>query len=208
MRAAITLAILIGTAGGAWAQSTGPVIAIPGRPGVPVIINGVDASYAVVEGDWGLGKGVHHQPTVYGGHPLGPPPPVGHYYPSAGHRPGVGRFEIESADKPKPAPAFRQSWSAGSRDADPLVPQAPLEQVPQYPPPVIMAPQPGEPGREYEHRNNPAITRQDAAPAQQGAPLPQRDAPVSPGQSAPMPQQGSPAPRPEAGDHSTPQHRQ
>ena len=40
MRAALTLAVLIGTAGAAWAESNGPVIAIPGRPGVPVSING------------------------------------------------------------------------------------------------------------------------------------------------------------------------
>jgi hypothetical protein len=31
-----------------------PVIVVPGRPGVPVIINGRDASWAVVNGDWGL----------------------------------------------------------------------------------------------------------------------------------------------------------
>ena len=42
-------------------------IVIPGRPGVPIIISGVDASYAVVEGDWGLGQGTQVQPTVYGG---------------------------------------------------------------------------------------------------------------------------------------------
>jgi hypothetical protein len=138
MRAFVTLAVLIGTAGMACAESNGPVIAIPGRAGVPVIINGVDASYAVVEGDWGLDKGVHRQPTVYGGHPIEPMPPVGHYYPSAGHLPGIGRLEIESADKPKPAPAFHETWSAGSRQADPL-PQP--NQVPAYPPPVIMAPQ-------------------------------------------------------------------
>ena len=58
---------------------------IPGRPGVPIIINGIDASYAVVEGDWGLGKGVQVQPTVYGGRYIDPVPNVGHYYPSAGH---------------------------------------------------------------------------------------------------------------------------
>lgn len=132
MRALITLAILIGATGAACAESNGPVIAIPGRPGVPVIINGVDASYSVVEGDWGLDKGVHYQPTVYGGRPVEPLPPVGHYYPSAGHMPGYGRLEIESADKPKPAPAFRQSWTSESK------PQLP--EVPANPPPVIMAP--------------------------------------------------------------------
>jgi hypothetical protein len=31
-----------------------PVIAVPGKRGVPVIINGHDASWAVVNGDWGL----------------------------------------------------------------------------------------------------------------------------------------------------------
>ncbi|HET7887796.1 MAG TPA: hypothetical protein VFL62_16350 [Bradyrhizobium sp.] len=137
MRAFVTLAILIGTAGLACAESNGPVIAIPGRPGVPVIINGVDASYAVVEGDWGLDKGVHRQPTVYGGRPIEPMPPVGHYYPTAGNLPGYGRLEIEGADKPKPAPSFHQSWSAGSRQADPL---PSLNQVPSNPPPVIVAP--------------------------------------------------------------------
>jgi hypothetical protein len=136
MRAAVTLAVLIATTGAASAQSTGPVIVIPGRPGVPVIINGVDASYSVVEGDWGLGKGIHVQPTVYGGHPVEPAPPVGHYYPSAGHLPGYGRLEIEGASKPKPAETFHQSWSAGSRQADPVVPPG---QVPPYPPPVIRA---------------------------------------------------------------------
>jgi hypothetical protein len=137
MRAVLALAVLVGTAGMAWAESNGPVIAIPGRAGVPVIINGVDASYSVVEGDWGLDKGVHVQPTVYGGRPVEPMPPVGHYFPSSGHLPGYGRLEIESADKPKPAESFHQSWSANSKQADQ---PAPLNQVPPYPPSVIVAP--------------------------------------------------------------------
>src|SRR5215471_2406285 len=33
----------------------GPVIVVPGRPGVPVMVNGRDVSGAVIEGDWGLG---------------------------------------------------------------------------------------------------------------------------------------------------------
>ena len=33
---------------------SGPVIVVPGRPGVPVMINGVDVTGAVVYGDWGL----------------------------------------------------------------------------------------------------------------------------------------------------------
>ena len=135
MRALVTLAVLIGTAASACAESNGPVIAIPGRAGVPVIINGVDASYSVVEGDWGLDKGVHVQPTVYGGHPVEPMPPVGHYYPSAGHLPGYGRLEIESADKPKPAPSFPSILVSRIQASQPP------ERCQQYPPPVIMAPQ-------------------------------------------------------------------
>jgi hypothetical protein len=137
MRAVLALVVLVGTVGVACAESNGPVIVIPGRPGVPVIINGVDASYSVVEGDWGLDKGLHFQPTIYNGHPVAPAPPVGHYYPSSGHLPGYGRLEIEGADKPKPAPSFHQSWSAGSKQADP---PAQLNQVPPNPPPVIEAP--------------------------------------------------------------------
>ena len=34
----------------------GPVIVVPGRRGVPVMVNGQDVSGAVIEGDWGLGQ--------------------------------------------------------------------------------------------------------------------------------------------------------
>ena len=51
MRAITALAILIGTAATAVAD-TGPLVVIPGKVGVPVIINGRDVSYAVVEGEW------------------------------------------------------------------------------------------------------------------------------------------------------------
>jgi hypothetical protein len=156
MRAVITFISLVGAAGAACAGSNGPVIAIPGRPGVPVIINGVDASYAVVEGDWGLDKGMHVQPTVYGGRPVEPMPPVGHYYPSSGHLPGYGRLEIESADKPKPAETFRQSWSANSRQADP---PPPLNQVPANPPPVIFAPPYGQNSIQQNFGNAPPDPR-------------------------------------------------
>jgi hypothetical protein len=133
MRAGLALAILIGTTCAALADS-GPVLVIPGRPGVPIIINGIDASYAVVEGDWGLAKNVHVTPTVYGGRTVDPAPNVGHYYPSAGHQPGYGRLEIEppaNRKLPPPAESFHQSWSAQS---------TPQPEVPAYPPPVIIAP--------------------------------------------------------------------
>lgn len=150
MRAGIALAILIGATCAASADS-GPVIVVPGRPGVPIIINGIDASYAVVEGDWGLGKGVHVQPTIYGGRYVDLAPNVGHYYPSAGHQPGYGRLEIEPpADRklPQPAESYHQSWSAQSA---PLLAQP---EIPLNPPPVILAPQGGDFGlpQEFPHR--------------------------------------------------------
>ena len=105
MRVRMTLAILIAMTSTAFAGG-GFDIVVPGRPGVPIIINGIDASYAVIEGEWGLGKGVQVQPTIYGGRYIDPDPHVGHYYPSAGHMPGYGRLEIEPpANRRLPQPA-------------------------------------------------------------------------------------------------------
>jgi hypothetical protein len=152
MRVGVTLAILMATTAAAFAGG-GFDIVIPGRPGVPIIINGIDASYAVVEGEWGLGKGEQVQPTVYGGRYADPVPNVGHYYPSAGHQPGYGRLEIEPPANrrlPQPAESYHQSWSAQSTQ-QPVQPE-----VPFYPPPVIIAPQGGDDfsGRpqDFEHR--------------------------------------------------------
>ena len=138
MRIGVTLAILMATTSMALAGG-GFEIVIPGR-GVPVIINGVDASYSVVEGDWGLEKRTHVQPTVYGGRYIDPVPRVGHYYPSAGRMPGYGRLEIEppaNRKLPQPAESYHQSWSAQSA---PLPAQS---NVPVDPPEIIYAPQDG-----------------------------------------------------------------
>jgi hypothetical protein len=140
MRIAQALMLLMMTAMPAVADSGGTVIVIPGRPGVPIIINGVDASYRVVEGDWGLQRGVHVQPTVYGGRYVDPLPNVGHYYPGSSQSPGYGRLEIEppaNRKLPQPAESFHESWSAQS--APPAL-QAP---VPMDPPQVILAPRDG-----------------------------------------------------------------
>jgi hypothetical protein len=137
MRAARALLLLIGTTLAALSPASandGFSIVIPGRAGVPIMINGVDASWAVVESDWGLAKNVHVQPTVYGGRTVDLAPRVGHYYPSAGHVPGYGRLEIQPPANrrlPPRAESFHQSWSAQS------TPQAAQTEVPYYPPPVI-----------------------------------------------------------------------
>ena len=137
MRVGLALAILIGTTLPALAGG-GFDIVIPGRPGVPIIINGIDASYAVVEGEWGLGRGEQVQPTIYGGRYFDLGPKVGHYYPSAGRVPGYGRLEIEPPANrrlPRPAESYHQSWSAQSA---PLPAQS---SVPVAPPAIIYAPQ-------------------------------------------------------------------
>ena len=160
MRVAQALLILIGTALPA-AANDGFSIVVPGRPGVPVIINGIDASLAVVESDWGLGKNVHIQPTVYGGREIDPAPQAGHYYPSAGYRPGYGRLEIQPPANrrlPQPAESYHKSWSMQSS------PQAVQSDVPYDPPAVILAPQHGaqdlphhshHPDFSHRHRKTP-----------------------------------------------------
>jgi hypothetical protein len=155
MRAGLALAILIGTALPALAGD-GFDIVIPGRPGVPVFINGIDASYAVVEGDWGLAKGQHVQPTVYGGRYVDPEPHVGHYYPSLGHKPGYGRLEIEppaNRKLPQPAESYHESWSAQS------APPRAQPEVPLYPPQVIVAPQIGGEATPQDFSNQPQRPR-------------------------------------------------
>jgi hypothetical protein len=137
MRVGMTAAILVAMTSTAFAGG-GFDIVIPGRPGVPVIISGVDASYAVVEGEWGLGKGTQVEPTVYGGRYFDPVPRVGRYYPSAGRVPGYGRLEVEPPANrrlPQPAESYHDSWSAQSA---PLPAQS---SVPVNPPEIIYAPQ-------------------------------------------------------------------
>jgi hypothetical protein len=114
MRAALGLAFLIATTAAVVAADIGPVIVIPSRPGVPVMINGFYASYA------------------------DDPPPVGHYYPSSGNLPGYGRLEIEppSNGRPQQAESYHRSWSAQSAP-QPAQPGAPFF----YPPPAGGAPQ-------------------------------------------------------------------
>ena len=142
MRAGLALAILAAMSSQVMTSQAmaggGFDIVIPNRPGVPIIINGVDASYAVVESAMGLNRNESMVPTVYGGRYIDPVPNVGHYYPSLGHMPGYGRLEIEPPANrrlPQPAESYHNSWSAQSA---PLPAQS---NVPVDPPPVIYAPE-------------------------------------------------------------------
>lgn len=107
------------SAAGALAQEA-PEIVIPGRPDVPVLMNGIDISYAVIEGDLGLSRPGRVTPTViyrlrgspYVRDSFGPG-----YFPRNGQRPGYGRLEVEpprNRPLPPPAPSYRKSWSSES----------------------------------------------------------------------------------------------
>ena len=64
MRFFVPVALLLAmTATPAFAQRE-PEIVIPGKPGVPVMINGIDASWGVVEGEFGLDRPGAVAPTV------------------------------------------------------------------------------------------------------------------------------------------------
>lgn len=135
MRAVCVLAMLVGMPLAASAND-GFSVVIPVRPGVPILINGIDASYAVVEGDWGLAKNIQVQPTIFGGRRIGAERRVGHYYPSAGKMPGYGRLEREPSADRKPPPraeGYGRSWSVQS--GPPAV-----AEIPAFPPMVIEAP--------------------------------------------------------------------
>lgn len=137
MRTIIALTLLIGTSAAALAD-TGPLIVIPGRAGVPVMINGRDASYAIVEGEWGLAKHFKNADRVYGGWDRYIGREVGHYYPTAGRTPGYGRLEIEQPRRvSEPAESYHRSWSAQS---PPPAPQQHYD-IPDNPV-VIEAPRP------------------------------------------------------------------
>jgi len=116
----ITSVAALGVAAPARAEGEGPVIVIPSRPGVPVVINGVDASYAVVEGDWGLSRPGAVPVVVIGGSPILPNPIYtrrNSYHPRYGRPPPRGRLEIEPAadrELPEPAESFSRSWSTQS----------------------------------------------------------------------------------------------
>ena len=76
---------------------TGPVIAIPGKFGVPVIMNGVIVDGAVIWGDWGLARPTHGV-VVDGLVEFAPPPYDSRsYYPQTGRKPRVGRQEVQPA---------------------------------------------------------------------------------------------------------------
>jgi hypothetical protein len=117
MRLPFAALLLAVTAPAALAQRE-PQIVVPGKPGVPVYINGIDASWGIVEGEFGLDRPNQVAPTVIW-RPYVIPSPYGvpGYYPAEGRRPGYGRLEIAPPANrrlPPPAPTFYRYWSSES----------------------------------------------------------------------------------------------
>jgi hypothetical protein len=114
-----------------------PEIVIPGKAGVPVYINGIDASWGVVEGEFGLDRPGLMTPTVvYRPLEVSVPTRVPAYHPEDGRRPGYGRLEIvppAGRPLPPPAPTYFRNWSAGS-------PPGPVTETPAYPISVDVSP--------------------------------------------------------------------
>jgi hypothetical protein len=114
---------------------TGPVIVIPGKLGVPVMINGVIADGAVVYGDWGLARPGHGELVIEGPVAFAVPWDERGYFPATGRVPRAGRHEIDSRKiRPRPT-SFRRDWSAASEFRAPVTEYPPFD-----PPPVILAP--------------------------------------------------------------------
>lgn len=121
----------------AFAQG-GPEIVIPGKPGVPIYINGIDASWGIVEGQLGLDRPNESAPTVVWRPSLiSIPHRIGGYFPADGKRPASGRLEIvppPDRPLPPPAPTYYRDWSSQSAPGPvtDYTPQAPIVYAPTY----------------------------------------------------------------------------
>ena len=109
-----------------------PVIVLRGNAQVPVIIDGVDASGALVYGDWGLHAPGRIPPQIVGPVVLPIDPHTGAYYPRTGHAPAYGRRETPMPWRPaQPAESFHREWSARSQPG-------PVTTYPPYQMPEVM----------------------------------------------------------------------
>jgi hypothetical protein len=127
-----------------------PAYVVPGRPDVPVMMNGYDASWGVIEGDWGLYRPGAVSPTLILSPYAAPLPPGRRYFPSLGAAPNAGRYEIEPPANralPPPAESFHRSWSSSSDMSVPATVYAPS-------PAVIAGPEDDRRDDSRRHRNH------------------------------------------------------
>ena len=148
---------------GASALAEGTWVVIPGRPDVPVFVNpyGLDASYTVVEGDFGLDRPAQVNPVIIAPPGVLPPPSMArHWFPGTGHVPGYGRYERQPPPnyrKPAPAQTYIRSWETSS---DPLPASTdPPQQYPMSISPVVGPFGPWGGGWPGGHRGGPGRLR-------------------------------------------------
>jgi hypothetical protein len=152
MRLVGTALLLAVTVSPAFAQRA-PEIVIPGKAGVPVIINGIDASWGIVDGEFGLDRPGLFAPTVIYrpllvGYPTAPPRP---FFPKDNKQPGYGRLEIippANRPLPPPAPTYYRSWSSSSGSS-------PATIYPPYPMPNVDVGVFPDFGGGHHHRHGP-----------------------------------------------------
>ena len=115
--AALAASLIAGVAAGAdsAAAQNDPVIVVPGRPGVPVMMYGVDVSGAVIEGQTSLNRpdGAYPPTVIMRYWPPDHYRNPGAYFPATGHKPHYGRREvIPPADRQMPVPAkpYYRDW--------------------------------------------------------------------------------------------------
>ncbi len=130
--AAIMLPALVVMLAPAPARAEGTWVVVPGRRDVPVIVNpyGLDASYTIVEGDFGLDRPAQVNPRIIAGPRVLPAlVRVKHYFPGFADPLSYARAPVEprpGTTPPIPAQSYSRSWSTSS---DPL----PASTDPPYP---------------------------------------------------------------------------
>ena len=166
--AALAASLIAGVVAGAdsAAAQNDPVIVVPGRPGVPVMMYGVDVSGAVIEGQTSLNRpdGAYPPTVIMRYWPPDHYRNPGAYFPATGHKPHYGRREvIPPPDRPMPVPAqpYYRDWMIESAPGPVSAP------VPFDLPQVMVAP----PSRR-ERRHNPQ-PQPLPHPHHQPQPLPQ-----------------------------------
>jgi hypothetical protein len=95
-----------------------PSYVMPNPRGIPLFVDGVEVSGAVIEGDWGLTRPGAVAPTIYpnySGHgPVLLAPPAG-YFPETGRPPRSGRDEATPPPgPPRRAQSYSRQWSVES----------------------------------------------------------------------------------------------